>query len=202
MAEFYNYEDTYWYPQDEYSFQYYSTDFDSIIYEVQHRDDYGHNGATYETVADPTMPSEGWDDRAGEGHEFEGEAGGEFEVEEEFGAEGWVCGEPEADYLLETQINNVMGPSKPYEEPTESLEGPHFVLDTFINYTYAKPTQWSYQGPPTSPQLQPEPMIYHPYSPPLPVQQPILHLPITQPFHPTHHNFPTCLHFPLGPTYT
>ena len=35
------------------------------------------------------MLSKGWDDGAGEGHEFKGEAGGEFEVEEEFRAEEW-----------------------------------------------------------------------------------------------------------------
>ena len=94
-----------------------------------------------------------------------------------------------------------MGLYKPYEKPTEALEGPHFALDTpFIDYMYAEPTQRSYQGPPTPPQLQPKLMLYHPYSPPLPVQQPILHLPITQPFHPTHHNCPTGLHCPLGPT--
>ena len=90
---------------------------------------------------------------------------------------------------------------EPYEEPTEALEGPHFTLDTpFIDYTYAKPTQWSYQGPPISPQFQPEPMLYHPYSPSLPVQQPIPHLPINQSFHPTHHNRPTGPHLPSGPT--
>ena len=142
MAEFYNYEDAYWYPQDEYNFKYNSTNFDSNIFEVQNRDDYGHNGATYETGADPTTPSEGWDDGAGEGHEFKGEAGGEFEVEEEFGAEEWVYGEPEADYQLGTQIEDKMGPYEPYEESTEALESPHFTLDTpFVNYTYVEPAQ-------------------------------------------------------------
>ena len=82
MAKFYHYEDTYWYPQDEYNFQYNSTNFDSNIFKVQNRDDYGHNGATYKTGADSTMPSKGWDNGAGEEHEFKGEAGGEFEVEE------------------------------------------------------------------------------------------------------------------------
>ena len=48
------------------------------------------------------MPSEGWDDGAGEGHEVEGEAGSKFEVEEVSGAKGWVYGEPEVDYQLET----------------------------------------------------------------------------------------------------
>ena len=95
-----------------------------------------------------------------------------------------------------------MGLYKPYEEATKALEGPHFALDTpFIDYAHAEPTQWSYQGPPTSPQFQPEPMLYHPYSPPLPIQQPIPHLPITQSFHPTHHNRPTGLHYPSGPTH-
>ena len=42
MAEFYNYEGTYWYPEDEYSFQHYSPDFDSNIYKVQYRDNYGY----------------------------------------------------------------------------------------------------------------------------------------------------------------
>ena len=94
-----------------------------------------------------------------------------------------------------------MGPYEPYEEATEALEDPHFALDTpFVDYTYTEPAQWSYQGPPTSPQFQPEPMLYHPYSPPLPFQQPIPHLPITQPFHPTHHNRPTGLNYPSGPT--
>ena len=79
---------------------------------------------------------------------------------------------------------------------------PHFTLDTpFIDYMYAEHTQWSHQGPPTPPQFQPEPMLYYPYSPPRPVQQPIPHLPITQPFHPTHHNCPTGLHLPSGPTH-
>ena len=201
MAEFYNYEDTYWYPQDEYSFQHYSTDFNSKIYKVQHRDDYGYNSATYETFADPTMPSKGWYEGAGEGYEFKAEAGGGFEVEEEFGAKEWEYGEPEVDYQLEMQINNVMGLYKPYEEPAEALEGPNFALDIpFINYTYAESIQWSYQEPPTPPQLQPELMLYHTYSPPLPVQQPILHLPITQPSHPTYQHCPTGLHCPLGPT--
>ena len=76
------------------------------------------------------MPSEEWDDGAGEGYEFEGEAGGKFEVEEEFGGKEWVYGEPEADYQLEIQIDDIMGLYKPHEEPIEALEGLHFALDT------------------------------------------------------------------------
>ena len=139
---------------NKYNFQYNSTNFNSNIFEVQNRDDYGHNGATYETGDDPTMPSEGWDDGAGEGHEFEGEAGCEFEVEEEFGAEERVYGEPEADYQLGTQIEDEMGPYEPYEESTKALESPHFALDTpFVDYTYAKPAQWVYGEPEVDYQL-------------------------------------------------
>ena len=114
----------------------------------------------------------------------------------------WVYGESEVDYQLGTQIEDEMGPYEPCEESTEALESPHFTLDTpFVDYMYTEPAKWSYQGPPISPQFQPEPMLYHPYSPPLPVQQLILHCPITQPFHPTHHNHPTGPHLPSGPTH-
>ena len=57
-----------------------------------------------------------------------------------------------------------MEPYKPYEEPTEALEGPHFTLDTpFTNYMYVAPSQWTYQCPPLSPLLQPEMVANHPY---------------------------------------
>ena len=47
-------------------------------------------------------------------------------------------------------------PYEPYEEPTKALEDPHFTLDApFANYTYAMPSQWTYQSPPLSPLLQP-----------------------------------------------
>ena len=72
-------------------------------------------------------------------------------MEEEFGADEWENGEPEVDYQLEAQINDVMRLYKPYEEPTKALEGPYFTLDTpFVDYTFTEPTQWSYQELSTS----------------------------------------------------
>ena len=63
-----------------------------------------------------------------------------------------MYGEPEADHQLGTQIEDKMEPYEPYEEPTEALEGPHFTLDApFADYTYAAPSQWTYQSPPFLP---------------------------------------------------
>ena len=58
--------------------------------------------------SDPTMSSKGWYEGAGKEYEFKGEAGGRFEMEEEFGAKGWEYGEAEVDNQLEIQIDNVM----------------------------------------------------------------------------------------------
>ena len=118
---------------------------------------------------------QGWDGGIETGPEYEEELGHGLEVEERFGegvgsreeigreweeegrgeGEEYEYDEPGQvyqDYQPEMQTDDEIGYEVPYGGSTPPWEHPYPTLDSpFANYTYAVPSQWTCQSPPSLP---------------------------------------------------